>query len=572
MNPKFKRTPLAAGILLALSSPVYSPQVIAAQGDTAGIEFRVNTETSNNQQNSSIAMDADGDFVIAWQSYSQDASNTDGVYAQRYSADGIKAGAEFLVNTKTSDNQDSPSIAIDADGDFVIAWEDTHGDSSFRGIYAQRYTADGSPAGSEFLVNTFTTENQDSASIAMNAGGNFVIAWESYLQDGDLNGIYAQRYTADGSTAGSEFQVNTYTTNHQSNPSIAMDADGDFVIAWQSYQDGDGYGIYAQRYTADGSTVGTEFLVNTYTTDNQRYPSVAMDADGDFVITWTSYSQDASNDDGVYAQRYSADGIKAGAEFLVNTYTSDGQRYPSIAMDADGDFVIAWHSYEQDGDIWGVYAQRYTADGSTAGSEFLVNTETSKRQQSPSIAMDADGDFVIAWTSDLQDGDNWGIYAQRYEGASQTVDLNLVVQDDVDPVAPGGSFVYSLITTNNGTGTAMDVSLSEPIPTGLTYVSDDAATVGWGCALTGATVNCSKPFMTVGETNTIQVSVKADADASGTLSSTVTVEAAQTDANAADNTDTETTVIVFGGGGGGIFSLTPLLLLLPLWIRRRWLS
>jgi uncharacterized repeat protein (TIGR01451 family) len=572
MNPKFKRTPLAAGILLALSSPVYSPQVIAAQGDTAGIEFRVNTETSNNQQNSSIAMDADGDFVIAWQSYSQDASNTDGVYAQRYSADGIKAGAEFLVNTKTSDNQDSPSIAIDADGDFVIAWEDTHGDSSFRGIYAQRYTADGSPAGSEFLVNTFTTENQDSASIAMNAGGNFVIAWESYLQDGDLNGIYAQRYTADGSTAGSEFQVNTYTTNHQSNPSIAMDADGDFVIAWQSYQDGDGYGIYAQRYTADGSTVGTEFLVNTYTTDNQRYPSVAMDADGDFVITWTSYSQDASNDDGVYAQRYSADGIKAGAEFLVNTYTSDGQRYPSIAMDADGDFVIAWYSYEQDGDIWGVYAQRYTADGSTAGSEFLVNTETSKRQQSPSIAMDADGDFVIAWTSDLQDGDNWGIYAQRYEGASQTVDLNLVVQDDVDPVAPGGSFVYSLITTNNGTGTAMDVSLSEPIPTGLTYVSDDAATVGWGCALTGATVNCSKPFMTVGETNTIQVSVKADADASGTLSSTVTVEAAQTDANAADNTDTETTVIVFGGGGGGIFSLTPLLLLLPLWIRRRWLS
>jgi uncharacterized repeat protein (TIGR01451 family) len=532
----------------------------------------VNTETSNNQQNSSIAMDADGDFVIAWQSYSQDASNTDGVYAQRYSADGIKAGAEFLVNTKTSDNQDSPSIAIDADGDFVIAWEDTHGDSSFRGIYAQRYTADGSPAGSEFLVNTFTTENQDSASIAMNAGGNFVIAWESYLQDGDLNGIYAQRYTADGSTAGSEFQVNTYTTNHQSNPSIAMDADGDFVIAWQSYQDGDGYGIYAQRYTADGSTVGTEFLVNTYTTDNQRYPSVAMDADGDFVITWTSYSQDASNDDGVYAQRYSADGIKAGAEFLVNTYTSDGQRYPSIAMDADGDFVIAWYSYEQDGDIWGVYAQRYTADGSTAGSEFLVNTETSKRQQSPSIAMDADGDFVIAWTSDLQDGDNWGIYAQRYEGASQTVDLNLVVQDDVDPVAAGGSFVYSLITTNNGTGTAMDVSLSEPIPTGLTYVSDDAATVGWGCALTGATVNCSKPFMTVGETNTIQVNVKADADASGTLSSTVTVEAAQTDANAADNTDTETTVIVFGGGGGGIFSLTPLLLLLPLWIRRRWLS
>ena len=81
--------------------------------------------------------------------------------------------------------------------------------------------------------------------------------------------------------------------------------------------------------------------------------------------------------------------------------------------------------------------------------------------------------------------------------------------------------------------------------------------------------------MTVGETNTIQVNVKADADASGTLTNIVTVEAAQTDANTVDNTDTETTVIAAAdtaAGGGGSFSLTPLLLLLPLWIRRRWLG
>ena len=90
--------------------------------------------------------------------------------------------------------------------------------------------------------------------------------------------------------------------------------------------------------------------------------------------------------------------------------------------------------------------------------------------------------------------------------------------------------------------------------------------------------------MTVGETNTIQVNVKANADASGTVSNIVTVEAAQTDDNTVDNTDTETTVIAAAAaadtdtgtgtaaGGGGSFRLTPLLLLLPLWIRRRWLG
>jgi uncharacterized repeat protein (TIGR01451 family) len=573
MNPLFKRTPLAAGILLALSSPVYSPQVIAAQGDTAGIEFLVNTYTTNNQSNPSIAMDADGDFVIAWTDHTQDGSFY-GIYAQRYTADGSPAGSEFLVNTQHLNAQLSPSVAMDADGDFVITWQSYIQDGHGFGVYAQRYTADGSPAGSEFLVNTETSSYQETPSVAMDADGDFVIAWTDHTQDGSFYGVYAQRYTADGSTAGSEFQVNTYTTNKQSNPSIAMDADGDFVIAWQSLgqddiSDSNSYGIFAQLYTADGSTVGSEFPVNTGFLNNQRDSSVAMDADGDFVIAWASDDDDSSYE--VYAQRYTADGSKAGGEFQVNTETASFQESPSVAMDSDGDFVIAWTSYLEDGFKNGIYAQRYTADGIRAGIEgFRVNTHITDHQMLSSIAMDADGDFVIAWTSDLQDLSGDGIYAQRYEGASQTVDLNLVVQDDVDPVAAGGSFVYSLITTNNGTGTAMDVSLSEPIPTGLTYVSDDAATVGWGCALTGATVNCSKPFMTVGETNTIQVSVKADADASGTLSSTVTVEAAQTDANAADNTDTETTVIVFGGGGS--FSLTPLLFLLPLWFRRLWLG
>jgi hypothetical protein len=81
--------------------------------------------------------------------------------------------------------------------------------------------------------------------------------------------------------------------------------------------------------------------------------------------------------------------------------------------------------------------------------------------------------------------------------------------------------------------------------------------------------------MTVGETNTIQVNVKADADAdadaSDTLSNIVTVNAAQKDANVANNMDSETTVI-FTINVGGSFSLVPLLLLLPRWIRRRWLG
>ncbi len=51
------------------------------------------------------------------------------------------------------------------------------------------------------------------------------------------------------------------------------------------------------------------------------------------------------------------------------------------------------------------------------------------------------------------DTNSYGIYAQRYTGSTAaTVDLNLVVNDDTDPVTVGNNFVYSLITTNNGAG------------------------------------------------------------------------------------------------------------------------
>src|SRR5438477_366849 len=102
---------------------------------------------------------------------------------------------------------------------------------------------------------------------------------------------------------------------------------------------------------------GPEFRVNTFTTSLQAYPATAMDADGDFVIAWQGYAQDAPFSQGVYAQRYSRTGATVGTEFRANTFTATHQLNPTVAMDAAGDFVIAWESSEQDPDASiGIYA------------------------------------------------------------------------------------------------------------------------------------------------------------------------------------------------------------------------
>ena len=168
------------------------------------------------------------------------------------------------------------------------------------------------------------------------------------IQDGSSDGIYAQRYNAAGTPQGLEFPVNTYTTSYQRNASVAMDSDGDFVIAWQSSgQDGSLYGVHAQRYNSSGATQSGEIPVNSFTTGIQRNASIAIDSDGDFVITWNSDGQDGDSF-GVYGQRFNATGVAQGAEFQVNTYTTNSQSNPSIANDSDGDFGITWQSSAQE--------------------------------------------------------------------------------------------------------------------------------------------------------------------------------------------------------------------------------
>ena len=326
-------------------------------------------------------------------------------------------GPEFLVNTTTVGSQGNSAMAMDADGDFVVAWHSESQDGSGYGIYAQRYNAAGVEQGLEFRVNTATLSHQRFPAVAMDADGDFIVTWQSLGQDGSDYGIYAQRYNAAGETRGGEFRVNTFTTNHQQFSSVAMDADGDFIVTWDSQgQDGTLNGIYAQRYNAAGVAQGGEFRVNTFIASNQIAPSVAMDVGGNFVVAWNSFGQDGS-DYGIYAQRYNAAGVAQGGELSVNTFKTGRQIEPAIALDADGDFVIAWHSDNQDGSSYGIYAQRYNAAGVAQGSEFRVNTFTTQDQSSPSIAIDADGDFMVTWNSFGQDGGDRGVYAQAYNAA-----------------------------------------------------------------------------------------------------------------------------------------------------------
>ncbi|MCZ8192347.1 MAG: DUF4347 domain-containing protein [Microcystis sp. LE19-338.1B] len=333
----------------------------------------------------------------------------------------IKIGDEFQVNTYTTSVQAFPMIAMDTDGDFVVTWQSDGQDGDGNGIYAQRYNRLGIPQGSEFRVNTFTPRGQTRPAIAMDGDGDFIVTWSSRDQGptGHAADQFAQRYNSAGVPQGSEFQVNTsYINGDQGDGAVALDADGDFVITWSSYgvQDGSGDGVYAKRYNSAGVVQGSEFQVNTFTTNNQNHTAIAMDADGDFVITWMSDGQDGSGL-GIYAQRYNSTGVAQGSEFRVNSVTANNQSYPAIAMDSEGNFAIAWLSELVPGSSYGIFAQRYNSSGVALGQQFQVNTTAIGPQvllSEPAISMADNGNFVISWHNLGQDGSAEGVYAQYY--------------------------------------------------------------------------------------------------------------------------------------------------------------
>jgi len=403
---------------LFLFALVSIPRTAWPQGDPLGSEFRINTYTTSAQWQPSVAADSSGNFVVVWHSNLQDGSSR-GVFGQRSAASGVPLGPEFRVNTYTTDDQQDPSVAADSSGNFVVVWSSSQPDDPNGGVFGQRYASSGTPLGPEFRVNTYTTDSQFGPSVAADSSGNFVVVWSSLKPQYPFPvplGIFGQRYASSGTPLGPEFRVDTYMTSFPLRPAVAADTSGNFVVVWTNYggQDGSASGVFGQRYASSGAPDGLEFRVNTYTTDSQYGPSVASDASGNFVVVWTSYQDGYAW--GVFGQRYASSGTPLGPEFRVNTHTTRPQRNSSVVADSSGNFVVVWDSDEQDGYFTGVFGQRYASSGTPLGPEFRVNTYTTSHQYIPSVASDSSGNFVVVWHGYgyTQDGSSFGVFGQRY--------------------------------------------------------------------------------------------------------------------------------------------------------------
>ena len=522
----------------------------------------------------SVARDGDGDFVVTWSQ--KDDTDADGtpddwnVYARRFTALGDDPtegpiGA-FRVNGETEGDQCFSTVAMDVEGKFVITWQSRDQDGSGWGVYAKQFDRDGEVVGVtngtqllsfngvalavyeleyehptdgsmttrpigynrgdlvqsvKNIVDAFavlgvsvTAEAVSATNISITFTGDdgamdqepILVGAVNYLNTGEPWREITAQTLADGGSG--EIKVNVQTENDQRFPAVAMNSTGDFVITWTATGLGNDTGTEdtdvrarAFQWTIDdkgesGYQGGSEFLVNETTIGSQKWSSIAMDASGDFVISWTDspenpadigYTVGLDGEQDIYARRYVWDGASLSptavlfqeeidpgdpnadpvipptydthSEFVVNSFLDHTQQHSQVAMDVDGDFIVTWQSFQDrpslidDPDSFGVYAQAFARneDLGSAGlgvegqieAEFRVNASQDDDQIFPGVAMDDAGDYMVVWETNTgtsrtlvrrrfpQLTDDAGPMVTEVRHGSNVVDEEEVLDDDV---------------------------------------------------------------------------------------------------------------------------------------------
>ena len=263
------------------------------------------------------------------------------------------------------------------------------------------------PEGGETAVNTNTAESVSTEhgspgevanAMSADANGNYVVAWQSPQSNGTV-AISARVFNADGSPRTGELAVGAGSTGTGA-PQVAMAGNGQFVVAWQN-----GSSISMAIYQPSGALIS-----NSNTISSNWLQGIAADAVGDFVLLYGGKA-DRWGVEQPTVQRYKPTGATNGSAITVASPRL-GNYDSAIGMDGNGNFTVSWDD-SNNGSY--VYFQRYTSAGKTNGSPVIVAQSSTETLTLRSLAMNSGGQFVVTWSVYAPAG--LPSYAQVYTSA-----------------------------------------------------------------------------------------------------------------------------------------------------------
>ncbi|MFC1751310.1 hypothetical protein ACFL2V_21235, partial [Pseudomonadota bacterium] len=384
-------------------------QPIAEAEVTAGTELNISGDTTDQEWLTRVGVAADGTQIYTW--FVGSTGATTGVFYKIVDNTGTTvAGPTQIADNNVANQQQQSDIAVDMNGNFVITWTERTG--SEYDIHMKVFTAGGSQVGSEIVVSNVVGDERFtrvSLQYETDTTSKAVFAWRDlpYSNPDIYHRLYDITWGTstiapyNGGGGGSDFStggliVNTHTTGSQTEHDVAMNPNGEYVITWTGPGPSAGtgwYRIYNETGAAQTPTNTQENIFHT-TTSSVSYSSVASSNDR-FVIAFQVGTD-------IYARFVNCQpGISSCVLGISEITVEEGSTSafaPEVGMDQFGNFVVTYHDTSGlDGGGYGIFAQSVDRNGDLIGSQFQVNTTTANNQVTPTADLGHDGTYAVAW-------------------------------------------------------------------------------------------------------------------------------------------------------------------------------
>ena len=265
-------------------------------------------------------------------------------YLQKFSAAGSPLGTPVRLNGTASGWENLPKILVRDGADAVVLWQAQNtGSAAGNGIFGRLVHTNGTPSGDAFKISVGAGSGAAvNPAIAGKPNGEFLVAWEA--SDGDSLGVFARAFDR-AANPGSSFRINSDVPGLQRRPAVTADrSTGGWLAVWQGQSDSPKHAhIFGQFLGATGNLVGPQFQVSVGVAPTQISPSVAAATGGRFLVTWLDYKDVWPQ--GLFGVEIDKLGNAMGAEVMINTSPVNAQMRTSLGVSPFGGVLAPWEGF-----------------------------------------------------------------------------------------------------------------------------------------------------------------------------------------------------------------------------------
>ena len=388
-------TRFRTAVLVALVMSVFTA-TLPAQNDDSTHVGHLMADSVRNALHAVVADDGRATVVCAWSERFADGTRLRASVLSRLQRDHIQAVTVYAGEGREVVR---PTAAWLNDGRIMLFWQEGDGETQrVRGrVLDAAALRVGDTLGWEapFDVNDGTGQAL-MPSAGRSVDGEIVVAWQDY-RNGDVD-IYAQRYASDGTAVGANVMVNDDSSRAMQGPPRAAADNGASVVFIWSDNRGDGTWKFYTAPVRRGSVEKNRCVDDTWRKAMTTLPAaVGLSADS-MMFAWKDYREGHSN---IYFRRADLGTGGFSPAVRVNDDSTDRwQRLVVLDSDGGGHVIACWEDYRQtennqQGDM---YLQAYAPDGSPQGENVRVNLRDDRiPRKMPRIAMFPDGVFLVVW-------------------------------------------------------------------------------------------------------------------------------------------------------------------------------